>query len=105
MPGFSGATGVPLKQMQDAIAQSTANISAERQIVTMPANTDHINATLDVPSGYAFLSVVNVTSSGWIGFAYCSLPRIANSLFWVTSTSTSDRNIEVTYLVKKNMHD
>lgn len=24
MPGFSGATGVPLKQMQDAIAQSTA---------------------------------------------------------------------------------
>lgn len=25
MPGFSGATGVPLKQMQDAIAQSTAN--------------------------------------------------------------------------------
>ena len=25
MAGFSGATGVPLKQMQDAIAQSTAN--------------------------------------------------------------------------------
>lgn len=25
MPGFSGATGVPLKQMQDAIAQSTAH--------------------------------------------------------------------------------
>ena len=27
MAGFSGATGVPLKQMQDAIAQSTANRS------------------------------------------------------------------------------
>lgn len=26
MAGFSGATGVPLKQMQDAIAQSTANL-------------------------------------------------------------------------------
>lgn len=26
MPGFSGATGVPLKQMQDAIAQSTADV-------------------------------------------------------------------------------
>ena len=26
MAGFSGATGVPLKQMQDAIAQSTANM-------------------------------------------------------------------------------
>lgn len=24
MPGFNGATGVPLKQMEDAIAQSTA---------------------------------------------------------------------------------
>lgn len=32
MPGFSGATGVPLKQMQDAIAQSTAITS---QTITM----------------------------------------------------------------------
>lgn len=37
MAGFSGATGVPLKQMQDAIAQSTAG----DEWVTVTPSTDN----------------------------------------------------------------
>ena len=74
MAGFSGATGVPLKQMQDAIAQSTATVSGT---FTGSSNIS-ANATTCSKSGNMGIASINVTMAA-IGTqsSWCSVGTIS----------------------------
>ena len=61
MAGFSGATGVPLKQMQDAIAQSTANQVTQGTISNVKIS-DTIR-TDSVPVGISLWQTQRATDS------------------------------------------
>ena len=76
MAGFSGATGVPLKQMQDAIAQSTANISTLKSGETTVGNI--------ICVGY------NTGSGNYFDFF---VPINAKGLTPISASATSDTAI------------
>lgn len=61
MPGFSGATGVPLKQMQDAIAQSTAN-KVVQGIISNAKISDTVRSST-VPVGISVWQTQTATDS------------------------------------------
>ena len=63
MAGFSGATGVPLKQMQDAIAQSTAWVRLANETVTSGNNFDKTVSISSIAS-YKELLFTLQTSTG-----------------------------------------
>jgi hypothetical protein len=66
MAGFSGATGVPLKQMQDAIAQSTA--FAEYKSLSFDSHSSQISAISGyVKNGVTVLLITlnNTLAAGW----------------------------------------
>lgn len=76
MPGFSGATGVSLKQMQDAIAQSTANSISYQSGDSISSGQDWI----------VLPGVIGDDSKG----VYFTLP--------LTKTPVTDRTYTLTYL-------
>jgi hypothetical protein len=78
MPGFSGATGVPLKQMQDAIAQSTANVIAQLDPTYDAGNT----YTVGVVFGPGY-----ITSGSTDIYFMFDVPRRPNSNATLTLTS------------------
>lgn len=75
MPGFSGATGVPLKQMQDAIAQSTA-----LETITIPSANFNSSLTVDTSKTYC-------NRSGRFGFLYIEAKANADITAWATLLS------------------
>lgn len=66
--------------------------------VTIPANSQRAYASLDVPSGYNFLSTLGCASSGWIGHVYPTDFSTTNITLWTSEpASTSPRNVNVWY--------
>jgi hypothetical protein len=77
MAGFSGATGVPLKQMQDAIAQSTAYLN-----FTLDSSND--TTTVEYPDGknknnMTILSVAVYRNANWYYAFNAVTPVLTNS--------------------------
>ena len=78
MAGFSGATGVPLKQMQDAIAQSTANI---KTWTTSSATSSIGTATYSVNEATKICIVGYAAGANGTGNGTITLPTTIKSKF------------------------
>lgn len=69
-----------------------------KQSATIPANSRNASVTLNVPSGYKFLSWVGISSSGWVGGCYPEYYNTPSVTVWTLSdASTSDRSINCWY--------
>ena len=77
MAGFSGATGVPLKQMQDAIAQSTAIATYTSDERTIDAANRGVFTFNVAKSGYTPIGIVDLALSN--NYMYVGSFSIAGS--------------------------
>lgn len=69
-------------------------IITNRQLATISANSRSVSVTLNVPSGYEFLTWMAVSSTGWVGYCYPTDYNTPSATVWTLSdASTSDRNI------------
>lgn len=103
MAGFSGATGVPLKQMQDAIAQSTAKL--KRISVTGVNSTNFMVTGIMAANGITPSKVLGVYINSDSGFSQQPISIMynnigADNLYIRTATAPTSGtlNITVAYL-------
>lgn len=90
MSGFSGATGVPLKQMQDAIAQSTATGSVQRISYGSSSYVDFCKSGNTV---YAYVRYVpsDGAINAWSSVTIGTLPAGYRPKFECRVSATTDR--------------
>ena len=80
------------------IAKEIHEIITATKSATIPANSSSVSVTLDIPTGYKFLSWLAVSSVGWVGYCYPITYANETATVWTSAgSSTSDRNINCWY--------